>query len=301
MSITLHELIKNQNVGDGSVPARPNEPGEHTDREAIDALPPAFEPSSCGKVFLVGAGPGDPELITLKGLRSLRKADVVVYDRLICPDLLDETPAHARRVFVGKVSGHHSMKQEEINALLITYARQGCMVVRLKGGDPFVFGRGGEEALALAQAGIPFEIVPGVSSAIAVPAYAGIPVTQRSLASSVTIVTGHEQHNDGDASVNWEALATLTGTLVILMGVETLSSITQRLLTGGLHPATPAAVIQQGTVPQQRVITDTLVGIAEHASTARITSPAVVVIGAVVALSDPLTWFETLTPQLMSC
>ena len=252
-------------------------------------------------MFLVGAGPGDPELITLKGLRSLRKADVAVYDRLICPDLLDEAPSQARRVFAGKASGHHSMKQEEINALLITYARRGCIVVRLKGGDPFVFGRGGEEALALAQAGIPFEVVPGVSSAIAVPAYAGIPVTQRDLVSSVTIVTGHEQQSSGSSCVNWEALATLGGTLVILMGVEMLSHITQQLLSGGLHPDTPAAVIQQGTVPQQRVVTDTLVGIAEHAWAARITSPAVVVIGAVVALSDPLAWFETLTPQLMKC
>ena len=301
MSITLHELMKNQNVGVELVSHRPNAPGEHTDRDPIDALPPAHEQPSYGKVFLVGAGPGDPELITLKGLRSLRKADVIVYDRLICPDLLDEAPSQARRVFAGKASGHHSMKQEEINALLITYARQGCIVVRLKGGDPFVFGRGGEEALALAQAGIPFEVVPGVSSAIAVPAYAGIPVTQRGLVSSVTIVTGHEQQSCGSSGVNWEALATLGGTLVILMGVEMLSHITQQLLSGGLHPDTPAAVIQQGTVPQQRVVTDTLVGIAEHAWAARITSPAVVVIGAVVALSDPLAWFETLTPQLMKC
>jgi uroporphyrin-III C-methyltransferase len=232
----------------------------------------------------------------------LRKADVVVYDRLICQDLLDEVPPHAKLVFVGKASGHHSMKQEEINALLISHARQGRMVVRLKGGDPFVFGRGGEEALALAHAGIPFEIVPGVSSAIAVPAYAGIPVTQRGLASSVTIVTGHE--HCGSYGVNWEVLATVGGTLVILMGVETLSHITQRLLNGGLHPDTPAAVIQQGTVPQQRVVTDTLVGIAEHASTAKIKSPAVTVIGAVVALSDPLAWFEALpldVPHVVGC
>jgi len=301
MSITLHELMKNQNVGVDLVSHRPNIPGEHTDRDPIDALPPAHEQPSYGKVFLVGAGPGDPELITLKGLRSLRKADVVVYDRLICPDLLDEAPSQARRFFAGKASGHHSMKQEEINALLITYARRGCIVVRLKGGDPFVFGRGGEEALALAQAGIPFEVVPGVSSAIAVPAYAGIPVTQRGLVSSVTIVTGHEQQSCGSSGVNWEALATLGGTLVILMGVEMLSHITQQLLSGGLHPDTPAAVIQQGTVPQQRVVKDTIVGIAERAWAARITSPAVVVIGAVVALSDPLAWFETLTPQLMKC
>jgi len=266
-----------------------------------DALPLSHELSARGKVFLVGAGPGDAELITLKGLRCLRKADVVIYDRLIGPELLDEASSQAERVFVGKASGRHSIKQEEINALLIKYARQGRVVVRLKGGDPFVFGRGGEEALALAQAGIPFEVVPGISSAIAVPAYAGIPVTQRGLASSVTIVTGHEQTSCGSYDVNWEALAMVGGTLVILMGVETLPEITQRLLNAGLHPDTPVAVIQQGTVPQQRMVADTLVSIAERARAAKIASPAVTVIGAVVALSDLLTWFETLTPQLAGC
>ena len=170
--------------------------------------------------------------------------------------------------------------------------------MRLKGGDPFVFGRGGEEALALARAGIPFEVVPGVSSAIAVPAYAGIPVTQRELASAVTIVTGHEQQSCVSPGVNWEALATVGGTLVILMGVETLERVTQRLLDGGLSPETPAAVIQQGTVAQQRVVTGTVTGIAERARSAGIKSPAVVVIGAVAALSDSLAWFETLTPEV---
>ncbi|HKF37135.1 MAG TPA: uroporphyrinogen-III C-methyltransferase [Ktedonobacteraceae bacterium] len=248
--------------------------------------------SSRGRVFLVGAGPGDPELITLKGLRCLRKADMVVYDRLICPELLDEAPPQAERVFVGKASGHHSVKQEEINTLLIQHAQQGRLVVRLKGGDPFVFGRGGEEALALAHAGIPFEVVPGVSSAIAVPAYAGIPVTHRDLASSITIVTGHEQRSPTSPGVNWEALARLRGTLVILMGVEKLTHITWRLLKGGLDPDTPAAVIQQGSVPQQRVIAGTLANIAARARTANITAPAVTVVGEVVALGDPLAWFE---------
>jgi len=252
---------------------------------------PSQVSSSCGKVYLVGAGPGDPDLITVKGLRCLRQADVVIYDRLISPSLLDEAPVQAERVFVGKELGCHSTKQEEINALLIKHARQGRIVVRLKGGDPFIFGRGGEEALALAEASIPFEVVPGVSSAVAVPAYAGIPVTHRNYASSVTIVTGHED-SAHTSSVDWEALARIDGTLVILMGVTTLPYITQRLLNGGLHPDTPAAAIQHGTVPQQRVITDTLVNIAEHAKTAGIKSPAVVVIGAVVALSDPLAWFE---------
>src|SRR5579859_6900714 len=210
--------------------------------------------SPYGKVYLIGAGPGDPELITVKGLRCLRMADVVLYDRLISTDLLDEAPARAELVFVGKGPQHHSMTQTEINTLMISYARNGRVVVRLKGGDPFVFGRGGEEVLALALAEIPFEIVPGISSAIAVPAYAGIPVTHRDLASSVTIVTGHGRPTSASSDVNWEALASLGGTLVILMGVETLSDITQRLLAGGLPSDTPAAVIQQGTVPEQRVV-----------------------------------------------
>ncbi len=220
-------------------------------------------------------------------------ADVVVYDRLISPYLLDEASSQAERVFSGKEPGCHSMKQEVINALLIKYARQGRLVVRLKGGDPFVFGRGGEEALALAHAGIPFEVVPGVSSAIAVPAYAGIPVTHRNHASSVTIVTGHEQRTHISSAVNWEALAKVGGTLVIMMGMEALAHITQQLLAGGLSPDTAAAAIQQGTVPQQRVITGTLVNIAERASIANVKSPAILVIGTVVTLSRALAWFET--------
>lgn len=247
-----------------------------------------------GKVYLVGAGPGDPDLITRKGLRCLQRADVLIYDRLVSRELLDEAPYRAERIFAGKRPGCHAMTQEQISALLIHYARLGCCVVRLKGGDPFVFGRGGEEALALREAGIPFEIVPGVSSAIAVPAYAGIPVTQREYAGAVTIVTGHEQHMPASAAVNWDALAKTGGTLVILMGVEQLSQITQRLLDGGLAPATEAAVIQQGTLPQQRVVKGTLSTIAQRATEARISSPAITVIGAVVGLSDALDWFETL-------
>ena len=248
--------------------------------------------SSSGKVILVGAGPGDPELITVKGLRSLRKADVIVYDRLVCPELLDEASPHALRVFVGKEAGRCSMRQEEINDLLINYARQGYLVVRLKGGDPFVFGRGGEEALALAAAGIPFEVVPGISSAIAVPAAAGIPVTHRGLATSVTVVTGHEQHGIDSSTVEWERLALTGGTLVILMGVEALPHISQRLLSAGLASDTPAAVIQQGTLPGQRVVTAPLAHIAEQAREAAIKSPAVIIIGEVVALGDVLASFS---------
>ena len=260
--------------------------------EPVQGAPQPREHSSCGRVYLVGAGPGDPELITLKGLRCLRVADVVVYDRLISPHLLDEAPSQAERVFAGKEPGCHSMRQEAITALLITYARRGQIVVRLKGGDPFVFGRGGEEALALAKAGIPFEVVPGVSSAIAVPAYAGIPVTHRDHASSVTIVTGHERRTHVSSAVNWEALAKVGGTLVIMMGVEALAHITQQLLVGGLSPDTAAAVIQQGTIPQQQVITGVLVNIAERARLAKVKSPAIIVIGAVVTLSEALAWFE---------
>ena len=286
MSIVIHERTRSGNTEERSCD------------EFIDAVPHAQEQSSSGRVYLVGAGPGDPELITLKALRCLRMADVVVYDRLISPSLLDEARSEAERVFVGKEPGCHSMKQEEINALLITYARQGHVVVRLKGGDPFVFGRGGEEALALAIAGIPFEVVPGVSSAIAVPAYAGIPVTHRDHASTVIMVTGHEGLTHPSAAINWEALAKVGGTLVILMGVTTLPHITRRLLDGGLPPDTQAAVIQQGTVPQQRVVTDTLENIAERAAIANIKSPAVVVIGAVVALRDSLAWFETVSSSV---
>jgi len=253
----------------------------------------AREHGVSGMVYLVGAGPGDPDLITRKGLRCLRMADVLIYDRLVSPELLDETPARTTRIFVGKKPGCHAIKQEEISALLIHFARLGCCVVRLKGGDPFLFGRGGEEALALADAGIPFEVVPGVSSAIAVPAYAGIPVTHRDHASSVTIVTGHGQQSQASPGVKWEQFAQLEGTLVIMMGVESLGHISQRLLRGGLAPTTPAAVIQQGTVPQQKVVSGSVENIAERARAAGIKSPAVIVIGAVVALSDPLAWFHT--------
>lgn len=255
----------------------------------------AREDVLCGKVYLVGAGPGDPDLITRKGLRCLRTAGVVIYDRLVSPELLDEAPVGAERIFVGKKPGCHAMTQEQISALLINYARLGYVVVRLKGGDPFVFGRGGEEALALSAVGIPFEIVPGVSSAIAVPAYAGIPVTQREYSGAVTIVTGHEQQ--ASTTINWDALAQTGGTLVILMGVELLQQIAQRLLASGMAPGTPAAVIQQGTLPQQRIVKGTLATIAQRAAQERILSPAIIVTGAVVALSDALNWFETLSPH----
>jgi uroporphyrin-III C-methyltransferase len=245
-----------------------------------------------GKVYLVGAGPGDPELITVKGLRCLRAAEVVVYDRLVNAVLLEEVPASAQRIFVGKQPGRCSLRQEEINALLVEHARLGRTVVRLKGGDPFVFGRGGEEALALVEAGITFEIVPGISSAIAVPAYAGIPVTHRNRSGALTIVTGHETPEHDTPLVDWEALARLDGTLVILMGVATLPLIRQQLLQAGMDPATPAAVIEQGTIARQRTVRAPLAEIVERVTAAGLHSPAVVVIGRVVDLASLLSWFQ---------
>jgi len=248
---------------------------------------------SNGLVYLVGAGPGDPELMTLKGLRCLRAADVIVYDRLISPILLEEAPPEAERVFVGKASGCHTLPQEKINALLIAHARKGRVVVRLKGGDPFLFGRGGEEAAALIEAGIPYEIVPGVTSAIAAPAYAGIPVAHRNYAAQVTIATGHESTADGPAaSINWEALAKLGGTLVILMGLANLANISSRLISYGMSPLTPAAVIEQGTLPAQRVVTGALDQIAAQVRVAEIRSPAIIVVGVVAALHESLAWFD---------
>jgi uroporphyrin-III C-methyltransferase len=240
-----------------------------------------------GRVALVGAGPGDPELITVRGLRRLQAADVVVYDRLIHPALLDEAPRWAERVFVGKVPGA-GHDQRAIEALLIARARAGRQVVRLKGGDPFVFGRGGEELAALAAAGVEVEVVPGVTSALAVPALAGIPVTQRGLSSAVTIVTAHEDPTKLAASVDWDWLAASCGTLVILMGLGRLAAICERLLAAGRAPDCPAAVIANGTLPTQRQVTAPLCELAAAAASAELTSPALIVIGEVVTLQAQL-------------
>ena len=241
-----------------------------------------------GKVYLVGAGPGDPGLITVRGLELLRKAQVVVYDQLVHPLLLGEASPVAERIFVGKEAGHHCIAQEKINDLLIECARLGDLVVRLKGGDPFVFGRGGEEAEALARAGVSFEIVPGVSSAVAVPAYAGIPLTHRQYASSFAVVTGHES-SKSQAAVKWAKLAGAVDTLVILMGVKTLRRVTAELIEHGMAPETPVAAVRWGTTVAQEVIEGTLADIGEKAS--HLKSPAVIVIGRVVGLRAMLHWF----------
>jgi len=241
-----------------------------------------------GKVYLVGAGPGDPELLTLRALKLLRMADVIVYDQLVNPALLDHATPAAMKVFVGKHAGRHCIAQEEINKALIDYARMGYDVVRLKGGDPFVFGRGGEEAEALAEAGIHFEIVPGVSSAIAVPAYAGIPLTHRKYASSFAVVTGHEARK-ANSSVDWAKLATAVDTLVILMGLGNLGLIVTKLIAHGRSPQTPVAVIQQGTTSEQESVIATLETIVEKSS--HLKAPALIVVGAIVELSRDLQWF----------
>jgi uroporphyrin-III C-methyltransferase len=241
---------------------------------------------SQGKVVLVGAGPGDPELITLRGLRWLRRAEVIVYDQLAAPELLGEAPEDALRIFAGKSAGRHCLEQSAINAVLIHHARRGRLVVRLKGGDPFVFGRGGEEILACARAGVAVEVVPGVSAAVAVPAAAGIPVTHRGLASSFAVVTGHEDPGKPESAVDWERLATAVDTLVILMGVGTLPRITARLLAAGRSGDTPAAVIHRGTTQAEETVVGTLGDIA--ARSAQLQTPAVIVIGEAVAFRSLL-------------
>jgi uroporphyrinogen III methyltransferase / synthase len=243
-------------------------------------------------VYLVGAGPGDPGLITVKGLELLRRADVVVYDQLASPELLREAPVGAELIYVGKKAGAHAVPQEGINELLVQKARAGLTVVRLKGGDPFVFGRGGEEAEDLAAAGIPFAVVPGVTSAVAVPAYAGIPVTHRRYTTLVTFITGHEDPTKEASTIPWDALGQNPGTLVFLMGVKNLAENCRRLLEAGRPPETPAAVVQSGTTLSQRTVAGTLATIADRAREADIKPPAVLVVGGVVELAESLKWWE---------
>jgi uroporphyrin-III C-methyltransferase len=243
---------------------------------------------TAGKVYLVGGGPGDPGLLTVRGLELLRSTDVVVYDQLVNPALLEECPPQCERIFVGKHSGRHCIVQDEINRLLIEHARRGRNVVRLKGGDPFVFGRGGEEVSALVDAGVMFEVVPGVSSAAAVPAYAGIPLTHRGIASSFAVVTGHEARKAQDA-VDWPKLATAADTLVILMGLGNLPVIVEKLMRFGRAPETPVAIICRGTTAGQEIVTGTLADIVQKSLQLR--PPALIVVGEVVLLADKLQWF----------
>ena len=245
-----------------------------------------------GKVFLVGAGPGDPSLITVRGLRCVESADVLVYDRLVDRRVLERAAPDAELIDVGKVPGDGGNTQAQINSLLATKANQGKRVVRLKGGDPFVFGRGGEEALALEEAGVAFEVVPGVTSAVAAPAYAGIPLTHRGLASSFTVVTGSEMPGKDGASVDWEALAKQGGTLVVLMGWENLQSIVEALMRYGRTPNTPVALVRWGTEPYQQTVTGTLSDIVAIAGKSGLKPPVVAIVGEVVRLRQSLRWFD---------
>lgn len=245
-----------------------------------------------GIVYLVGAGPGDPGLITVKGLNCIRKADVLVYDRLASPRLLAHARPEAERIYVGKSPDRHAMVQEDINQLLVDKAKEGKVVTRLKGGDPFVFGRGGEEAELLVENGITFEIVPGITSAISVPAYAGIPVTHRGYTSTFAIVTGNEDPTKDDSSIAWDKISTGAGTLIFLMGMGNLQGICARLVEFGRDPETPVALIRWGTRPEQRTLIGTLSNIVAKAREAKFKNPAIIIVGEVVSLRDKLAWFE---------
>jgi uroporphyrinogen III methyltransferase/synthase len=245
-----------------------------------------------GTVYLVGAGPGDPGLITLKGAECLAQADVIIYDHLLSEDLLDMASPGTERIYAGKASSRHALEQDEINMLLVDRAKRGKTVVRLKGGDSFVFGRGGEEAEALAGQRIPYEIVPGVSAAVAAPAYAGIPVTHRRMASSFAVITGHEDPRKGISSIAWEKLATGVDTLVFLMGMQNLPEIMARLKKHGRPPGTPVAVIKDATTPRQKTVTGNLDNIASRVKKLGLGPPAVIVVGEVAGLRKKLRWFD---------
>ena len=245
-----------------------------------------------GKVFLVGAGPGDPGLLTIKGRECLTQADVVVYDYLANQSFLEYAGENAELIYAGKQGGDHTMSQDEIGSLIIDKALEGRVVVRLKGGDPFIFGRGGEEAQELVKAGVDFEVVPGVTSAIAVPAYAGIPLTHRDYTSTVAFITGHENPEKDNSEIAWEKLSTGAGTLIFLMGVGNLERIAETLMLHGRSSDTPVALIRRGTVSEQTTLVGNLQNIAELAKLNRIKPPAIIVVGDVVRLRDELNWFE---------
>ena len=245
-----------------------------------------------GKVYLIGAGPGDPGLITIKGLECIENADVIIYDYLASPMFLQHAKKNAEIIYVGKKGGDHTLSQDKISGLIVEKANMGLTVARLKGGDPFIFGRGAEEVEELIKAGISFEIVPGVTSAIAAPAYAGIPLTHRSFTSTVAFVTGHEDPTKEESSINWAALAKGMGTIVFLMGVKNLPNITGQLISHGMHNNTPVALVQWGTTPRQFTVTGTLDNIVERVKSAGLKSPAIIIVGQVIKLRETMQWFE---------
>lgn len=245
------------------------------------------------QVYLVGAGPGDPDLITVKGLRCLQQADVVLYDKLSNPAFLEEVQSHAERIYVGKIKGHHSMPQQQINELLVEKARAGNSVVRLKGGDPYIFGRGGEEAQHLKDAGIIFEVVPGITAGFAAAAYAGIPLTHRDFTTSVSLITGHVNTSKNEQTdINWSALATGNGTLVFYMGLGNITSICQQLIAHGRPANTPVAVISHATTTRQRTLIACLSDAPQRVAHNNIETPALIIVGEVVSLREQLRWFE---------
>jgi len=244
-----------------------------------------------GKVYLVGAGPGDPQLLTIKAVRVLKEADVVIYDRLVGEEILCLAPESAEMIYVGKQTGKHEVPQNKITELIIEKAQSGGKIVRLKGGDPFIFGRGGEEAEVLIEKGIKFEVVPGVSSAVVAPAYAGIPLTHRDYAASVAIITGHRA-GDAEKPIDWVKIANAVDTMVILMGVESLNGIVDKLLKGGVSAGKPVAIVESGTYPKQRTLIATLGTITKKAEAEKIKPPAVIVIGEVANLGRKLAWFK---------
>lgn len=245
-----------------------------------------------GKVYLVGAGPGDPGLFTLKGVECMRRADVIVYDYLAGQPLLVHARPDAELIYVGKKGGDHTMKQPDINKLLVKLGQEGKVVARLKGGDTFIFGRGGEEALALREGGVPFEVVPGISAGYSVPAYAGIPVTHRGITTEVAFVTGHEDPTKTESTINWEKLSTAVGTIVFFMGVKNLPYIVEELTKNGRDPQTPVALIRWGTTPRQETLTGTLADIVQLVKERGFKAPAITIVGEVVALREKLHWFE---------
>ena len=245
-----------------------------------------------GKVYLIGAGPGDPGLITVKAKECIQAADVVVYDYLASPFLLDYARKDAEIIYVGKKGGDHTLTQDKINLLLVEKAREGKSVARLKGGDPFVFGRGGEEAQELLSYGISYEVIPGVTSAVAAPAYAGIPVTHRDHTSFVSFITGHERPDKKESRMQWDIFAKSDATLVFLMGVKNLSNIVTKLMEHGKPSDTPVALVRWGTTTRQQTVTGTLATIVDEVEKAGLKSPAIIVVGHVVSLRDELTWFD---------
>jgi len=257
--------------------------------------PPSTSPGSRGCVYLVGAGPGDPELLTLKAVRLLQRADVIVYDNLVSSGVLDFSASAAQRIFVGKQRNQHTMSQEQINGLLVRLAREGHQVVRLKGGDPFVFGRGGEELQELAAHGVDFEVIPGVTAACGVASYAGIPLTHRDHAQGCLFVTGHRK--DGSTQLDWDALVRPNQTVVIYMGLNALPDICHQLMAHGAPATRPIAAVQHGTLATQRVLTGTLGDLPVKVAGSGLSSPSLLIVGEVVKLHGTLHWFDPQTAQ----